>query len=59
MAQAFAVPPPTVYRWLSGETTPSAPYCMKLAQATDTPLQDVMEMAHGDGADARDGSSAD
>ena len=52
MAQEFRVPPPTVYRWLTGKVTPSAPYCMKLAEVTGTSIEDVMRMAHGDGTPA-------
>lgn len=48
MALKIGVPPPTVYRWLKGQACPSIPYCIKLARATGTPLEDVIHMA-GDG----------
>lgn len=45
MALKLGVPPPTVYRWLKGQSSPSIPYCIKLAQATGTPLEEVVLMA--------------
>ncbi|TEU01989.1 MAG: XRE family transcriptional regulator [Dehalococcoidia bacterium] len=57
MSHALNVPQPTVHRWLTGQTTPSAPYCWKLAEATGTPVQDVMRMAYGDGEGSGEGGS--
>lgn len=45
MALRLRIPPPTVYRWLSGESRPSLPYCIRLADGTDTPLEEVVRMA--------------
>ncbi len=53
MALALQVREPTLNRWLNGRRIPSAPSCIKLAQATDTPVQDVMAMAYGNGESAR------
>ena len=52
MASELKVSPQDLSRWLNRKRTPSAPSCMKLAQATDTPVQDVMRMAYGDGNSA-------
>ena len=49
MALALGVREPTLNRWLNGKRTPSASSCIKLAEATDTPVEDVMRMAYGDG----------
>ena len=57
MARELEISPQDLSRWLNRKRVPSAPSCMKLAEATDTPVQDVMRMAHGDGRDARDDGS--
>ena len=50
MAREAQVSEPAVVLWEQGKRRPSAPSCFKLAEATDTPVQDVMRMAYGDGA---------
>ena len=47
MAHRIEAPQPTVHRWLKGEARPSAPYCIKLAEATGTPVEQVLQMAYG------------
>lgn len=60
MARELNISPQDLSRWLNGKRTPSASSCMKLAGATGTPVEDVIRMAYGDGAGARDdGSDAD
>ncbi len=49
LSHELNVPQPTVHRWLKGQVTPSAPYCMKLAEVTGTPVEEVLDMAYGDG----------
>ena len=49
MSLEWRIPEPTISRWISGQRTPSASSCLKLAQATHTPIQDVVRMAYGDG----------
>lgn len=45
LSHELDVPQPTVHRWLKGETRPSLPYCIKLADVTDTSLEEVVRMA--------------
>ena len=54
MARELEVSPQDLSRWLNRKRTPSAPSCIRLAQATGTPVQDVMWMAYGDGASGAD-----
>ena len=58
MAEIAGVSEPSVVLWEQEKRRPSAPSCWKIAQATDTPVQDVMAMAYGNGEIARDGSGA-
>lgn len=48
MALALGVREPTLNRWMNGRRVPSASSCLKLAEATGTPVQDVIRMAYGD-----------
>ena len=45
MALKLEAPQPTVHRWRRGQSVPSIPYCIKLAAATGTPLEEIVRMA--------------
>ncbi|KKL71530.1 hypothetical protein LCGC14_2094020 [marine sediment metagenome] len=47
MGRELHISPQDLSRWLNRQRTPSAPSCIRLAEATDTPVQDVLKMAHG------------
>ena len=50
MALALGIRESTLNRWMNGRRIPSVPSCIKLAEATDTPLDEVVRMAGlGDG----------
>lgn len=45
MSLQWEIPEPTISRWLNGQRSPSVSYCIKLAEATDTPVERVVRMA--------------
>lgn len=47
MARALDLREPTLNRWMNGRRIPSAPSCIKLAEATGTPVEQVLQMAYG------------
>lgn len=51
MAEAFGVTEPAVIYWLHGQRRPSVNSCRRIAEATDTPIAEVVLMATigGDG----------
>jgi len=48
MALKLGAPQPTVHRWRRGQSVPSIPYCIKLAEVTGTPLEEVVRMTRQD-----------
>ena len=49
MARELGISAQDLSRYINGKRTPSAPYCIKLAEATGTPVEEVLDMAYGDG----------
>lgn len=56
MAEIAGVSEASVVLWEQEKRRPSAPSCWKLAEATGTPVEDVMRMAFGGGGDDEDAS---
>jgi len=49
MADAFGLSGPAIVNYTKGRRNPDAPSCLKIARATGTPLEEVLEMAYGGG----------
>lgn len=45
LSYELRVPQATVYRWLTGRTRPSLQHCIRLAEVTGTPLEEIVRMA--------------
>ena len=45
MSLKWGIPEPTISRWLGGQRSPSVSYCIKLAEVTGTPVEEVVRMA--------------
>lgn len=45
MADAFATSEPNIVRWIKEQVRPSIPSCIKMSEATGTPLEEVVLMA--------------
>lgn len=63
MADAFGTNEPNIVRWKKGQVTPSVPSCIKMAEATGRPVEEIAQMAALDALERRDargnGSDAD
>jgi len=56
-AKALGVNYASLDRWLNGVTRPSIPACRQLSRVTETPYNEIVLMAYGDGEDTREPSA--
>lgn len=49
MSFQWKIPEPTISRWLNDRRAPSVFYCVKLAEVTGTPVEEVVRMANARG----------